>query len=69
MKEKKLKMFNIETILLFVLIFSVLAVVRTASMFIRALLQDNPQRFLLSNRELIFLGLTISYIITFIIKN
>ncbi len=62
-------MLNIDTISLFVFIFSVLAVVRTAALFIRALLQDNPQRFLLSNRELILLGLTISYIITYIIKN
>lgn len=62
-------MYNIDTILLFIFVFSVLTVIRAVVMFIRALLQENPQRFLVSNGELILLGITISYIITYTIKN
>ena len=42
---------------------------RQTAQELKDLLQENPQRFLVSNGELILLGLTISYIITYIIKN
>jgi hypothetical protein len=61
-------MLNIESILFFVLIFSILVILRTMFNFIRALLQDTPQPFVLSGGGLIYLGLSLSYIITYLIK-
>lgn len=61
-------MYNFESITLFVFIFSVLTVLRTVFRFIGTLLQSQPERFVLSDRVLIFLGLSISYIITYLIK-
>jgi len=60
---------SIETIYLFVFVFSVLTVLRTVFGFISTLLQSNPERVILSNRVLIYLGLSMSYIITYIIKS
>ena len=60
---------DINTIFLFVFIFSVITVLRTVFRFIVSLLQSTPQRMVLSNRELLFLGLTITYCLTYIIKN
>jgi hypothetical protein len=59
---------DINTIFLFVFIFSVITVLRTVFMFIVSLLQDTPQKMVLSNRELIFLAISISYCLTYIIK-
>jgi len=60
---------DINTIFLFVFIFSVITVLRTVFRFIVSLLQSTPQKLTLSNRELLFLGLTITYCLTYIIKN
>ena len=60
---------NIESIFLFVFIFSVLTVLRTVFRFISTLLQAQPERFVLTNRVLIYLGLSMSYIITYLIKS
>lgn len=60
---------DINTIFLFVFIFSVITVLRTVARFIVSLLQSTPQKLVLSNRELLFLGLTITYCLTYIIKN
>jgi hypothetical protein len=68
MKEKKLIMNNLNTIFLFFFIFSVLTVVRTAFRFIRALSQTPPKPLEFSGRELIFLGIAVSYCLTYIIK-
>ena len=62
-------MSDINTIFLFVFIFSVITVLRTVLRFIVSLLQSIPQRLVLSNGELLFLGLTIAYCVTYIIKN
>jgi len=62
-------MSDINTIFLFVFIFSVITVLRTVLRFIVSLLQSTPQRLVLSNGELLFLGLTIAYCVTYIIKN
>jgi hypothetical protein len=61
-------MHNIETIYLFVFVFTILVSLKNVTKFIGALLQKEPKPLVYSNRELIFLGLSISYIITYIIS-
>jgi hypothetical protein len=61
-------MSNLDTLYLFVFIFSMLTVLRTVFRFIVSLLQEVPQKMVLSNRELIFLAISISYCLTYIIK-
>jgi hypothetical protein len=61
-------MHNIDTIYLFVFVFTILVSLKNVTKFIGALLQREPKPLVYSNRELIFLGLSISYIITFIIS-
>ncbi len=60
---------NFNTIFLFVFIFSVLTVVRTVGRIISSLFSNPPKPIVWGKRELIFLGLAISYCLTFIIKN
>jgi len=60
---------KIESIFLFLFIFSVLTVLRAVLRFVGTLLQEQPEKFVLTNRVLIFLGLSISYIITYLIKS
>lgn len=62
-------MYNIETIFLFVFIFSVLTVLRTVFMFLSTLLQNQPEKIVLSSRVLIYIGLSMSYIITYLIQS
>jgi hypothetical protein len=59
---------NITTIFLFLFIFSVLTVLRTVIKFLRALSQNPPQPLVLSDRELILLGIAVSYCLTYLIK-
>ena len=61
-------MFNIDSLFLFLFIFSVLTVLRTVFRFVSALLQNPPTRLVLEGRELIYFGITISYVLTYIIK-
>ena len=61
-------MHNIDTIYLFVFVFTILVSLKNVTKFIGALLQKEPKPLVYSNRELIFLGLSISYIITFLIS-
>lgn len=61
-------MSDFNTIYLFVFIFSMLTVLRTVFRFIVSLLQESPQKLVLSSRELIFLAISISYCLTYIIK-
>lgn len=51
----------------FVMSFSVLSMVRLSGNFISSLLSNPPKRFVLNDRELFYHGLTLSYVITFII--
>jgi hypothetical protein len=62
-------MYKLESIFLFSFIFSVLTVLRTVIRFIGTLLQSQPERIVLSNRVLIYLALSVSYIITYLIKS
>jgi hypothetical protein len=58
-----------DTIFLFVFIYSVLTVVRTVARIISSLISNPPKRMEWYRGELIYLGLAISYCLTFIIKN
>jgi hypothetical protein len=59
---------NIENILLFIFVFTILTTLRATFRILGSLLQKEPKPLQFNNRELIFLGLSISYIITFILK-
>lgn len=60
-------MINTYAILLFVFVFTSLVLLRTVYKFLSSLLQTPPQRMILSNRELIYNGLSLSYLITFLL--
>jgi hypothetical protein len=60
-------MHNIGTIYLFIFVFTILVTLKNVTKFLRALLQKEPKPLVYSNRELIFLGLSLSYIITYLI--
>ena len=62
-------MHNIETIYFFIFVFSILVTLRTVTKFISALSQKQPKPFVIRDRELIFLGLSISYLITYIFNS
>jgi hypothetical protein len=59
-------MHNIDTIYFFIFVFTILVLLKNVTKFIGALLQRNPKPLVYSNRELIILGLAISYIITYL---
>ena len=61
-------MHNIDAIYLFVFVFSILVSLKNVTKFISALLQTEPKPLVYSNRELIFLGISISYIITYLLQ-
>jgi hypothetical protein len=61
-------MHNIETIYLFIFVFTILVVLKNITKFIRALLSSEPKLLVYNNRELIFLGLSLSYLITYILQ-
>jgi len=62
-------MSDINTIYLFVFIFSTLTVVKTVGRIISSLFSNPPKQIVWGKRELFFLGLAISYCLTYIIKN
>lgn len=51
----------------FVMCFSTLSFIRLGGKFISSLLSNPPKQMILTNSELIYHGLTLSYIITFTI--
>ena len=59
-------MHNINTIYLFIFVLTILVSLRHGLKFIGALLEKNPKPLVYTNRELIILSLSISYIITYI---
>jgi len=59
-------MHNIDAIYFFIFVFTILVSLKNVTKFIGALLQREPKPLVYSNRELIFLGLAISYIITYL---
>jgi len=62
-------MTNIDTLYLFMFIFSILSVFRVVVKFIFSLLQTLPERLVMSNREILFQGISLSYVITYTIQN
>jgi len=60
-------MFNINAIYFFTLIFVILILLKHFTKFLKALLQKEPEPIVYSNFDLIILGLSISYIITYIL--
>jgi len=59
-------MHNIESIYYFIFIFSLLVIAKNKIKFISALLSENPKPLDIGNGELIILGLSISYIFTYL---
>ena len=62
-------MLNISTIFFFVFVFTILVVIRNTFKFIGTLLQKEPHPMVMSNGELVILGLSVSYIITYFYFN
>lgn len=61
-------MTSLNTIYLFVFVFSLISVFKIVFRFIVSLLQTEPKKFEISGRETIFFGLFLSYIITYLIQ-
>jgi hypothetical protein len=61
-------MHNIDTIYLFIFVFTILVTLLNVLKFLRALLQKEPTPLVLSSRELFLLGVSISYLITYLLQ-
>jgi hypothetical protein len=61
-------MTSIYTIYLFVFIFSILSISRIFFKFIISLLHSDPKPIVLSGREIFLYGLSLTYLITFLIQ-
>jgi len=61
-------MLNIENLFFFLFVFSSLILLRSLGKLVSTLLQREPKPLYLSDRELILLGTSISYITTYIFK-
>lgn len=59
-------MHSINTIYFFIFVFTTLVTLKNVTKFIRALLQQEPKPLVYNSIDLIFLGLSISYIITYL---
>ena len=62
-------MHNIDSIFYFTFTFSILVILRILIKFLSSLLQKEPKPIVLSNRELILIGLSISYFFTYLNYN
>lgn len=60
--------FSLVSLSIFVFVFSILLVLKNAFGFFSALLSNPPKKFQLTNLDRLYLGLSISYVITFIIS-
>jgi hypothetical protein len=61
-------MYNIDSLFLFLNIFSILIILRVIHRFMSTLLSNPPVPMVMSNRELIFLGMSLAYTLTYFIK-
>jgi hypothetical protein len=61
-------MLNIETLFLFIFIFSTLTLSKTIVKVMSAVSQENPQPAFKSDTSLLFNGLALTYIITYLIQ-
>jgi len=60
-------MHNIDTIYLFIFVFTILVTLTNVLKFLSALLQKEPKPLVLGNRELFLLGISMSYLITYLL--
>jgi hypothetical protein len=60
---------NLDTIYLFFFIFSILFNIRILFKFIVLILQNPPKKLELTKKELLIVGITFSYLLTYIIQN
>ena len=58
----------LNKVLLLSLVLSILVIIRHAFSFIRNILSTEPVKFKLTIRELVYLGVSVSYVITSIIN-
>ena len=63
-----MKMNNVDSIYFFIFVFTTLVFLRNINKVVRTLVQKEIKPLTFSTRELITLGLSISYIITYLIK-
>lgn len=61
-------MHNIDTIYFFIFVFTILVLLNNVTKLVRALSQNEPKPIVYSNKELIYLGVSISYIITYLLQ-
>jgi len=61
-------MYNIDSLFLFLNIFSILIILRVIHRFMSALLSNPPIPMVMTNKELIVLGISIAYTLTYFIK-
>jgi hypothetical protein len=61
-------MHKFESIYLFIFVFTIFVVLRHIAKFVSALLSTEPKPLVYNNRELIFLGISLSYLITYILQ-
>lgn len=59
-------MHNINSVFFFIFVFALLVTLRNLLNFVSALSQKKPEKYVLSDRELIILGFSLSYILTYI---
>ena len=59
---------NFDVIYFFLFVFFTLNILMNVFRFIRALLSNPPQKMVLDSKDLIFLGVSISYFLTYLIK-
>lgn len=57
---------NTDSVFFFMFVFALLTTFRNLLNFLSALSQKTPEKYVLSDRELIILGCSLSYIFTYI---
>lgn len=61
-------MYNSDSIFVFIFIFSILVSLKSIFKIFTALLQTEPKPLIWTNKEILILGISISYIITYLIQ-
>lgn len=60
--------FSLVSLSIFLFVFSILLVLKNTFNFFSALFSNPPKKFQLTNLERLYLGLCVSYVITFVIS-
>ena len=61
-------MHNIDAVYFFIFVFATLVTLKNLTRFISTLLKDSPEKLIYTNKELIILGMSVSYILTYLLK-